>query len=45
MVLSFTTASLSTSQEKYYYNLQYNSKDHLSITYGHIAGSGSMNQS
>tara|TARA_S200000501_G_scaffold147904_1_gene139553 strand:- start:424 stop:1458 length:1035 start_codon:yes stop_codon:yes gene_type:complete len=42
---SFTTASLSTSQEKYYYNLQYNSKDHLSITYGHKAGSGSMNQS
>ena len=42
---SWTTASLSTSQEKYYYNLQYNSKDHLSVTYGHIAGSGSMNQS
>ena len=40
-----TTASLSTAQEKYYYNLQYNSKDHLSITYGHIDGSGSMNQS
>ena len=31
-----TTASLSTAQEKYYYNLQYNSKDHLSVTYGHI---------
>jgi len=42
---SFTTASLSTAQEKYYYNLQYNSKDHLSIAYGHKAGSGSMNQS
>ena len=42
---SFTTASLSTAQEKYYYNLQYNSKDHVSVTYGHIAGSGSMNQS
>jgi len=42
---SFTTASLSTAQEKYYYNLQYASKDHLSVTYGHIAGSGSMNQS
>ena len=41
----FTTASLSTAQEKYYYNLQYNSKDHLSVTYGHIDGSGSMNQS
>ena len=42
---TFTTASLSTSQEKYYYNLQYNSKDHFSLTYGHIDGSGSMNQS
>ena len=42
---SFTTASLSTAQEKYYYNLQYASKDHLSVTYGHIGGSGSMNQS
>ena len=41
----FATASLSTAQEKYYYNLQYNSKDHLSVTYGHIDGSGSMNQS
>ena len=40
-----TTASLSTAQEKYYYNLQYNSKDHVSVTYGHIRGSGSMNQS
>ncbi len=43
--VSFTTASLSTSQTKYYYNLQFNSKDHLSVTYGHIDGSGSMNQS
>lgn len=42
---TFTTASLSVSQNKYYYNLQYNSKDHLSVTYGHINGSGSMNQS
>ncbi len=42
---SLTTASLSDSQDKYYYNLQYNSKDHLSVTYGHIKGSGSMNQS
>ena len=41
----FATASLSTAQENYYYNLQYNSKDHLSVTYGHIAGSGSANQS
>ena len=42
---SFATASLSTAQENYYYNLQYNSKDHLSVTYGHINGSGSSNQS
>ncbi len=42
---SLTTASLSSTQDKYYYNLQYNSKDHLSVLYGHINGSGSMNQS
>ncbi len=42
---NLATASLSTDQKKYYYNLQYNSKDHLSVTYGHIAGSGSMEQS
>tara|TARA_R100000234_G_scaffold91552_1_gene59707 strand:- start:17 stop:1078 length:1062 start_codon:yes stop_codon:yes gene_type:complete len=42
---SMTTSSLSTDQKKYYYNIQYNSKDHLSVTYGHIAGSGSMEQS
>ena len=40
-----TTASLSDTQKNYYYNLQYNSKDHLSVLYGHINGSGSMNQS
>ena len=42
---TFTTASLSVSQNKYYYNLQYNSKDHISVSYGHIAGSGSAEQS
>ena len=42
---NLTTASLSTAQENYYYNLQYNSKDHLSVTYGHIKGSGSQHQS
>ena len=42
---SLTTASFSDAQDKYYYNLQYNSKDHLSVLYGHINGSGSMNQS
>jgi len=42
---SFTTASLSAAQKNYYYNLQFNSKDHLSVSYGHIAGSGSTEQS
>ena len=41
---NFTTASLSSTQKKYYYNLQYNSKDHFSVTYGHKAGSGSAIQ-
>ena len=41
---SLTTSSLSTDQKKYYYNLQFNSKDHLSVTYGHIDGSGSMQE-
>jgi len=39
------TASLSDTQKNYYYNLQYNSKDHFSVSYGHIGGSGSANQS
>ena len=42
---NFTTSSISTTQKKYYYNIQYNSKDHLSVSYGHIAGSGSSEQS
>ena len=42
---SFTTSSLSAAQKNYYYNLQYNSKDHLSVSYGHIGGSGSAEQS
>jgi len=42
---SFATSSLSTTQKQYYYNLQYNSKDHISVTYGHIGGSGSAEQS
>ena len=36
---NLTTASLSTTQKSYYYNLQYSSEDQLSITYGHYAGS------
>ena len=42
---NFTTASLSTTQKSYYYNVQYNSKDHFGVSYGHIGGSGSANQS
>jgi len=42
---NFTTSSLSATQKSYYYNLQYNSKDHFSITYGHIVGSGSAEES
>ena len=42
---NFTTSSLSSTQKKYYYNIQYNSKDDLSVSYGHIAGSGSSEQS
>ena len=37
---SFSSSSLSAAQKQYYYNLQYNSKDHISVSYGHIAGSG-----
>ena len=42
---SITTSSLSTTQKSYYYNLQHNSKDMFSVTYGHIEGSGSAEQS
>ena len=42
---SLATSSLSATQKSYYYNLQYNSKDHFSVTYGHILGSGSAEES
>jgi len=42
---NFTTSSLSATQKSYYYNIQYNSKDHFSVTYGHIGGSGSAVES
>jgi hypothetical protein len=42
---NYTTASLSAAQKSYYYNVQYNSKDHFGVSYGHIGGSGSANQS
>ena len=38
---NFTTSSLSATQKSYYYNIQYNSKDHFSVSYGHSGGSGS----
>jgi len=38
------TASLSTTQKAYYYNLQYSSADQLSIAYGHRDGSGSADE-
>jgi hypothetical protein len=38
---SLSTSSLATGQKNYYYNLQYSSEDQLSVTYGHIQGSGS----
>ena len=38
---SLTTASLATSQDEYYYNLQHSSADQFSVSYGHINGSGS----
>tara|TARA_R100000664_G_scaffold33684_1_gene51546 strand:- start:1155 stop:2216 length:1062 start_codon:yes stop_codon:yes gene_type:complete len=42
---NLTTSSLSATQKSYYYNLQFNSKDHFSITYGHKGGSGSAEES
>ncbi len=42
---NYTTASLSSTQKSYYYNVQYNSKDHFGVSYGHIGGSGSAEQS
>ena len=42
--VNITSSSLSTTQKSYYYNLQYSSKDHLSVTYGHIGGSGSAEE-
>jgi len=39
---SLSTASLSDTQKEYFYNLQYSSKDHWSISYGHPGGSGSQ---
>tara|TARA_Y100001970_G_C14215119_1_gene849216 strand:- start:251 stop:1597 length:1347 start_codon:yes stop_codon:yes gene_type:complete len=38
---NFVTESTSATQKKYYYNLQYNSSTQLSVTFGHLGGSGS----
>ncbi len=43
--VNLVSSSLSAAQKQYYYNLQYNSKDHVSLSYGHIGGSGSEEQS
>jgi hypothetical protein len=42
---NLSTSSLSDTQKSYYYNLQYNSKDHFTVTYGHRRGSGSAEES
>ena len=38
---NLVTSSLSATQKSYYYNMQYSSEDQLSVTFGHIHGSGS----
>ena len=38
---NLVTSSLSSTQKSYYYNMQYSSEDQLSVTFGHIEGSGS----
>ena len=38
---NLSTASLAATQKNYYYNIQYNSADHFSVTAGHKQGSGS----
>jgi hypothetical protein len=38
---NFTTKSDSTEQKSFYANMQYSSETQFSVTYGHIAGSGS----
>ena len=39
-----STSSLSTTQTKYYHNLQVSDTDVMSVTYGHVAGSGSSGE-
>ena len=38
---NLSTSSKSATQKGYYYDMQYSSEDQFSVTYGHIAGSGS----
>ena len=42
---NLVTSSLTAGEKKYYYNLQYSSEDQLSVSYGHILGSGSQSGS
>ena len=39
-----STSSLSTTQTKYYHNVQVSDTDVMSVTYGHVAGSGSSGE-
>ena len=39
-----STSSISTTQRKYYHNLQVSDTDVMSVTYGHVAGSGSSGE-
>ena len=38
---NLVTASKSTTQKNYYYDMQYSSEDQFSVSFGHIEGSGS----
>ena len=38
---NLVTASKSTTQKNYYYDMQYSSEDQFSVAFGHIEGSGS----
>tara|TARA_Y100000310_G_C20649842_1_gene798762 strand:- start:441 stop:1613 length:1173 start_codon:yes stop_codon:yes gene_type:complete len=38
---NLVTSSLSSTQQNYYYNMQYSSEDQLSVAFGHYEGSGS----
>ena len=41
---ALTTSSLATSQKRYFYNLQKDKEDQISVAYGHVGGSGSAGE-